>query len=398
MQSKFALNMICISILLIYNMNHRGISMKRILVLLMLTMMICSSAFAECKLDMNRWKHLATTDNCACYFDTVSLDVNNDNSSFEVWECMYYPGNYSKCTHPLCLEKGLQSIEHYHYLLSEYNYKHRTCTSKRLMVRDGSGNGLYSYDWPSHLQKAEKLVPDSYVEYFMVKIKEYIDNPTASDLGAKEEPLFPVVINNAKKGDVQKHIYQTMKTGLSYPDTAISEDSEKVSLIFGSKKSGKVSEFCISFSAKQQGKDVLLNGGAFTTTRFPDGKVIGPTKELDWDKKLYKMALNIKALSTGRYSFGLVRKDHPEGDLIAEITPGSPFERKGIKVGDILISINGYQVKDYRSEIYTKKILDPFSPDARDFVIKHNGETKQYTIKPKFISPEELQKRDKQYN
>ena len=90
----------------------------------MLILTICSSAFAECKLDMNRWKHMVTNDNCACYFDTVSLDVNNDNSSFDVWECMYFPGNYSKCTHPICIEKGWQSIEHYHYLLSEYNYKH----------------------------------------------------------------------------------------------------------------------------------------------------------------------------------------------------------------------------------------------------------------------------------
>ncbi len=117
---------------------------------------------------------------------------------------------------------------------------------------------------------------------------------------------------------------------------------------------------------------------------------------LDWDKKVYRVALRIKALSTGHYFFGFTRKDHPEWLLITEIEPESPFEKKGIKVGDILISINGYQAKVYETELYTKKILDPFSPDAKDFVIKHNGESKKYTIKPKFVSPEELQKKLKQ--
>ena len=370
--------------------------MKKVFVLLMFILSICSSAFAECNLDMNRWKPLVTNNNYSLFFDTASIDVNDADTSFNVWECEYFSGNNTKCNFALCKERGLQSSEHYHYILTEYNYKHRTIKSKSATLRDSNGKILLTHDYPLHLQKTHSIVPDTAVETIMLKIKDYIDNSTSIKSEFKEEPLFPVVINNAKIGDVQNHIYQVMKTGLSYSEAVISEDNEKISLKFISKENGKVSELSLSFSANQQGKDVLLNGGAFTTTHFPDGKVIGPTRMLDWDKKLYRMALNIKAFSTGRYSFGFTHKeDHPEGQLITKVEPGSPFEKKGIKVGDILISINGYKVKFYDDELYTKKILNPFSPDARDFVIKHNGEIKQYTIKPKFVSPEELQKKYK---
>ena len=365
--------------------------MKKVFVLLMFILSICSSAFAECNLDMNRWKPLVTNNNYSLFFDTASIDVNDADTSFNVWECEYFSGNNTKCNFALCKERGLQSSEHYHYMLIEYNYKHRTIKSKSATLRDSNGKILLTHDYPLHLQKTHSIVPDTAVETIMLKIKDYIDNQTSSKSGVKE-PLFPIVINNAKREDVLNHIRQVMKSGLAY-DGTISEDNEKISLIFSSKESGNISELSLSFSANQQGKDVLLNGGAFTSTRFSDGKVKGPTRMLDWDKKLYKMALNIKALSTGRYSFGYGHKDHPEGQLITKVEPGSPFEKKGIKVGDILISVNGYQIKDHDyDDLFIKKILDFYSPEAKNFVIKHNGETKQYTIKPKFVSPEELQK------
>ena len=367
----------------------------------MLILTICSSAFAECKLDMNRWKHMVTNNNCACYFDTVSLDVNNDNSSFEVWECMYFPGNYSKCTNRTCIEKGWTSIEHYHYVLSEYNYKHRTNTTKRLIVRDSNENDLLSYEWPLHLQKAEKLVPNSYVEFFMVKIKEYIDNTTGTKTGIKEEPVFPIVINNTKKDEVKRQLYQAFRELIATPDFSnlnptISEDNEKISIKSFWKNKGISFEECGNVFVIQNGKDVIVNGESTVTSHYPDGKTVGPTRNAKADIGLGIIVNNVKKNINGYYRFGYSYNNKERYYVITKVVPGYPFEKKGIKAGDILISINGNQLKGLsKMELYTKKILDPFSPEEKNFEIKHNGETKQYTIKPRFVSPEELKKETK---
>lgn len=152
--------------------------MKKVVILLMLLLAVCSSAFAKCNLDMNRWRYLASTSNYGVYFDTVSLDVNKGNSSFEVWTCTYYPGSYSNCAYSLCEEKGVHTSEHYHYTLSEYNYKQRTYNLKSILTRDNLGKVIFSADMPSFLQKAEKLPPESDGEFIMERIKSYIDNQT----------------------------------------------------------------------------------------------------------------------------------------------------------------------------------------------------------------------------
>lgn len=152
--------------------------MNKVLILLLVLLTACSSAFAKCNLDMNRWKYLGSSSNYSVYFDTVSLLVNEYKSSFEVWSCWYYPGGYSNCADSQCEEKGIHTSEHYHYYLEEFNYRERTSTFKSAITRDNLGKAISSVDMPSILQQAHKLSPDSSGEFIMQNVKEYIDNPT----------------------------------------------------------------------------------------------------------------------------------------------------------------------------------------------------------------------------
>lgn len=374
--------------------------MKKLLVLIMLTISICSSAFAECNLDMNRWKPTGSSNNCIFYYDTVSLDISDDKSSFDVWECEYYPGTHSKCTWDTCKEKGIQSSEHYHYFLFGYNLKYRTVTTKSILLRDSKGTILMTYDYPLHLQKTQNVIPDTSLEGLMIKVKDYIDNPTTSALKVQAEPLFPIVINNVKREDVQKEIYQEFKKILTkYPEdnTAISEDNKKIIFKSFIKQNGISNEEYFTIFTAQQGKNVIVKGESTATLHYPDGKIVGPTRNLKGEAFLLLLTYRIKKIMNGYYSSGYRCDKNTEGyHVITKVTPGYPFEKKGIKVGDILISINGNQLKGLSEmELYVSKIFDPFSPDERSFEIEHNGETKQYTIKPKFVTPEELKKKTK---
>ena len=150
--------------------------MKKFFILLMLLLTVCSSAFAECNLDQNRWKYLYSTDSYGFYFDTLTINEDKVKSLFEVWECNYFPGKVSACTWPQCKEKGLESAEHYHYVLSEYDYKQRTVNFKSFIGRDNKGNVIVSYDKPSYLQEATRIVPDTLGEMNLLLIKKYMDD------------------------------------------------------------------------------------------------------------------------------------------------------------------------------------------------------------------------------
>ena len=150
--------------------------MKRFLLLLLLLLTVCSSAFAECNLNQARWKYLYSTNEYGFYFDTLTLNVNSSGSTFEVWECNYFPGKVSACNWPNCKEKGLESSEHYHYVLTEYDYRKRTLTYKSFVGRDNNGKVIVSYDEPSYLQKTITIVPDTIGEVNFLAIKKYIDS------------------------------------------------------------------------------------------------------------------------------------------------------------------------------------------------------------------------------
>ncbi len=173
----------------------------------------------------------------------------------------------------------------------------------------------------------------------------------------------------------------------------VSEDNNKISWLWITKKDGKTNEYCFNFNSTQQGKDVLVKGDVVSTVRGNDGKVIKSDQinVKEFNLVLHRVISNVKKCFNGWYRFGYDSTKNSEGLIITKVAPGFPFEKRGIKEGDIIVSINGTQLPCDPGLF--EKILDPFSADAKDFVIKRNGETNKYTIKPKYESPEEAKKR-----
>ena len=373
--------------------------MKKVFFLLLLAVSFCMSAFAECTLDQNRWKYLYSTDECGYYFDTLTVNMDKVNSSFDVWECNYFPGNVSACSWPVCKEKGVSSTEHYHYTLTTYDYKNRTMIFKSFIARDSNGKIIFTYDQPSYLQKPNRIAPDTIGEMNILLIKKYFDEPaTAQPERKKEQPLPSIVIDNIKKGEVQKLFLQRFREMAESPKMAslnpvLLEENEKITLkwaIKNEKDQASLEQFLTVFTI-QQGKNVLLKGETASQLRFVDGTIKGPYRLTEFDEKLYLGFIDVKKYYNGYYRFGFYTEKDPEGYAIKTVDSGFPFAKNGIKTGDIIVSINGTALKEVSPLEIDIKLLKPFSPDAVDFVIKRNGNTKQYSVKPKYVFPEEIQ-------
>src|SRR5207253_5130935 len=55
-------------------------------------------------------------------------------------------------------------------------------------------------------------------------------------------------------------------------------------------------------------------------------------------------------------AFGL---EKPEGALVADVTPGSPAEKAGLRRGDVVLSINGERITESRELTHKVAMLAP---------------------------------------
>ena len=149
--------------------------MKKVLIMVLLLLAFCSSAFATCNIDLDRWKLIVPTERTLVYFDTQTVKKSGP-TSFSAWICNYYAGIKSDCCNSICIEKGYNKKEHYHYLSVGYDYEACTISLKELLKKDDRGNVFQSYRYPYPEEETRNIPPGSIAEETMIKIKEYTEN------------------------------------------------------------------------------------------------------------------------------------------------------------------------------------------------------------------------------
>lgn len=151
------------------------VDLKRIILLTLLFISFTTSVFATCNLDQSRWKWLFSTDQCGFYYDRNTATIKSA-STFEVWLCLYYPGNTTSCGLGPCIKARVNNSEHYHYIRNEFNTQRYSGTYKGMLIRNYKGDTVYSDTLPLHRQRSETIYPDSLGENVMLIIKQDLYN------------------------------------------------------------------------------------------------------------------------------------------------------------------------------------------------------------------------------
>lgn len=144
----------------------------------------------------------------------------------------------------------------------------------------------------------------------------------------------------------------------------------------------------LTYTITQQGKDTIVTlsetvqlyreNGSLYTTQNPKNDIV-----------LNGVLESFKSVFNGRYMFGFIILEKSNGGyLIQNVVPNSPFDKAGIKNGDILISINGKPTKKVpKKQVAFYPFFDKFSAEPSTFVILSNGKTKTVVVKPEYVEP-----------
>lgn len=204
-----------------------------------------------------------------------------------------------------------------------------------------------------------------------------------------------VVINEVETKDVKNYILEKIALGGANCIVEQSSDSNIVLLMTSTKRSGIFGQYTwsyenrLGFTFVQKDKDVILSVSERCTSHGPDGETsITPVGSADTELPILQ---DIKGYFNGIYVFGFRNNLNKEdgGFPIAEITPFGVFEKAGIKVGDIIIAVNGEKLKkDKKNNAIIGLFFDKTRPTTQTFKIKRGDVEKTYTLTSEFIPPQ----------
>ncbi len=175
--------------------------MKKIIVLLMVLLTMCSSVFAkdkttedeksklttrekllyadtllmmiDSKLDLKRWELIdASVSEGYCILLDKETIAAPYSDTLEYWTCTFWQAGKGSCSDPVCKEKKINRAKHYHYARLRCGLRHLTIKPLALVRRDESMNVIDSLDVPLYLQKEKAVFPGSLGEREMLKAKE----------------------------------------------------------------------------------------------------------------------------------------------------------------------------------------------------------------------------------
>ena len=210
--------------------------MQKLMVLVMLMLTICTSAFAEsvedvlkdCKLDKNRWKVVEwfKEDNFVRFYDSKSVSYPGPGQ-FDAEICDYYYG--ATCRENNCKQVG---TKHYHTEKWSFNPDKSTGTLRAFATKDANGNTVDFYNYPANMQIANQIKSKSIEGRTMLKVKDSLKGgKTSSSKGGdvisqleeilkNEQAAMSVPIPDLRKPmpDYNKKIYPTRQEYQQYSD------------------------------------------------------------------------------------------------------------------------------------------------------------------------------------
>ena len=167
--------------------------MKKLMMLVMLLLTICSSAFAEsiddvlkdCKLDRSRWKVVewCKADNYVRFYDSKSVSVTGPGQFETIIYDYFYNGT---CNSDSCKQRG---NKHYHSEKVGFNTTKSTSTLRSFATKDANENVIDSYDYPAKMQIAAEFNKKSIEAKTMLKIKDSLKNDKEFTKEVKPAPV-----------------------------------------------------------------------------------------------------------------------------------------------------------------------------------------------------------------
>ncbi len=168
--------------------------MKKLMLLVMLLLTVCSSAFAEsiddvlkdCKLDRNRWKVVewSKADNFVRFYDSESVSVTGPGQFETVIYDYFYNGI---CNSDSCKQRG---NKHFHSEKLGFNVTKSTSTLHSFATKDANENVIDSFEYPAKMQIASEFNKKSIEAKTMLKINDSLKNDKefTKEIKPKQEP------------------------------------------------------------------------------------------------------------------------------------------------------------------------------------------------------------------
>ena len=143
----------------------------------------------------------------------------------------------------------------------------------------------------------------------------------------------------------------------------------------------------IIFTAVQNGNNTLLSANIVIYQYDNNGyQTVHPVNDNEDEITLLN---NIKAYFNNYYFFGYITGSEVEqgGFKITSLTDNGVFKEAGVKVGDIILRVNGEKVKKHKRAFLLNNFPNMFSPKPATFVIKTGKIEKEIVITPKEYLP-----------
>lgn len=210
-----------------------------------------------------------------------------------------------------------------------------------------------------------------------------------------------IEINNVTKKEViDKFLYIITQSGLNFALESVNDygltliGSKSVSNIFGGQAATQQNK--VNLTLVETGNNVIATFSETAYLYYNNGRIeMHPINDVVTEKT---MLVVLKQQFNDYYLFGYETTDNKKdgGLVIGNVDIDSPFGERGIKAGDVMISIDGKKVTKYRKEFAHGLLHDKFQPTTCKFVIKRDGTEKIYTITSKLHKSDYTLEKEKQ--